>query len=182
MGMGLLSNLNFRFMAVEFRLRDLLRPPERVLAETGVGRGKVVLDYGCGPGGFSVAAAKLVGPEGRVYAVDVAPIALRYVARGAARAGVGNVVVMGADACAGLEDASVDLVLLYDVLHDLTEPHRQLGEFHRLLRGGGVLSVSDHHIAGPALVDTITAAGRFRHTGRGKYTDAFVPLPSGWED
>jgi predicted methyltransferase len=54
-------------------LRDLIRPPRAILREAGLGPGMAVLDFGCGPGGFSVAAVRLVGPAGRVYALDLRP-------------------------------------------------------------------------------------------------------------
>ena len=69
------SDFSFRVMSLEFRLRDFFRPPERILREAGIRNGMTVLDFGCGPGGFSLAAAKLVGPDGRVYAVDNHPLA-----------------------------------------------------------------------------------------------------------
>ena len=47
-------------------LRDLFRTPRWVLIEAGVRAGMTVLDFGCGPGGFSLAAAKLVGPFDRL--------------------------------------------------------------------------------------------------------------------
>lgn len=56
------SNFSFRLMSAEFRIRDWLHPPIKILQEAGVHRGMTVLDFGCGPGGFSLAAAQLVGP------------------------------------------------------------------------------------------------------------------------
>jgi len=61
------SNLGFRLMSLMFCVRDWLRPPTRILQESGVRPGMAVLDFGCGRGGFSLAAASLVGPEGHVY-------------------------------------------------------------------------------------------------------------------
>jgi len=85
-----LSNLGFRLMALEYRLRDLLRPPDWILRQVGVRPGMDVLDLGCGPGSFSLAAAGLVGPEGSVYAVDIHPLAIRRVGRAANRLGVSH--------------------------------------------------------------------------------------------
>jgi len=69
-GQPMQSDFSFRVMSLKFRLRDFFRPPERILREAGIRNGMTVLDFGCGPGGFSLAAAKLVGPGGRVYAAD----------------------------------------------------------------------------------------------------------------
>lgn len=57
------SNLDFWLMSWAFRLRDWLHPLAGILHEAGVRPGMTVLDFGCGPGGLSLAAARLVGPD-----------------------------------------------------------------------------------------------------------------------
>ena len=49
-GNAIQSNLSFRLMSWELRLRDFLRPPSRMLRECGLHPGMTVLDFGCGPG------------------------------------------------------------------------------------------------------------------------------------
>jgi len=71
----------FRLMSVEFRLRDCPRPPIKIPEQAGVGPSTTVLDLGCGPGGCSLAATRLAGREGRVYAVEVRPLAMKSVQR-----------------------------------------------------------------------------------------------------
>ncbi|KYH37203.1 MAG: methylase involved in ubiquinone/menaquinone biosynthesis, partial [Candidatus Bathyarchaeota archaeon B24] len=56
--------------------RWLDRNAQEFLAEVGVGAGKVVLDFGCGSGTYTIPAARLVGDEGKVYALDVRKKAL----------------------------------------------------------------------------------------------------------
>jgi precorrin-6B methylase 2 len=85
------SNLAFHLMSMEFHLRDWLRPPIKILQEASVHSGMTVLDFGCGPGGFSLAAARLVGPEGRVYAMDIHPLAVKSVQRAADKQGFNNI-------------------------------------------------------------------------------------------
>lgn len=75
------SNLSFRLMALEYRLRDRRQPPLKTLDEVGVKQGMAVLDFGCGPGEFSLAAAELVGSAGTVYALDIHPLAIKSVKR-----------------------------------------------------------------------------------------------------
>lgn len=167
------SDLSFRMMSLEFRLRDLFRPPERILQEAGIREGLTVLDFGCGPGGFSLAAARMVGPRGRVYAVDHHPLAVRSVRIAAGRRGLDNIrPVLGTD-LAGLPEESVDLGLVYDVLHDLPEPGPVLSGLHRILKPGGVLSVSDHHLRTETLVSSITGAGLFLFAGGTRRTFQF---------
>ena len=78
-------------MALEFHLRDLIQPPRKILKEIGIGPGMSVLDFGCGPGSFSLAASHLVGPEGLVYALDINPIAVEFVKKVVARKSIKNI-------------------------------------------------------------------------------------------
>jgi SAM-dependent methyltransferase len=67
-----MSNFSFKAMTFILDIRDLFRPTHRVLSEVDMIKpGAHVLDYGCGPGNYTIAAAKLVGPSGKVYAVDI---------------------------------------------------------------------------------------------------------------
>jgi ubiquinone/menaquinone biosynthesis C-methylase UbiE len=133
-------------MSWSFRKRDAAAFTSRFLDEAGIRPGDTVLDFGCGPGSFSVAAARLTGPSGRVYACDIQPLAASFIQRKAAEAGVANVAFLCAGRDTGLAAESVDVVLLYDVLHMLSEPAAVLTELSRILRPGGLLSVSDHHM------------------------------------
>jgi ubiquinone/menaquinone biosynthesis C-methylase UbiE len=162
-------------VAVAFRLRDALRPPQRILHEVGLQPGMTVLDYGCGPGGFALAAARMVGPVGRVYAVDIHPLAVNSVARAALRAGIANIRALHADQLAALGPESVHRALLYDVLHALTAPAATLAGIQRVLKPRGTLSVSDHHMNEQELLAKATVGGLFRPAGRGRYTYAFAP-------
>lgn len=168
-----LHALAYRLMALEFRARDRRRPPLALLREAGVGPGMTVLDFGCGPGGFSVAAARLVGPGGLVLAVDIDPLARRSVEKAAKRESLTNLRPLDRTGTAGLPDGRVDMVLLYDVLHDLEEPGPVLAELHRLLKPRGILSVSDHHLEEESLVARTTASGLFRMDGRGRWSHRF---------
>jgi ubiquinone/menaquinone biosynthesis C-methylase UbiE len=148
-------------MSLEFRIRDWLRPPIKIVREAGVHAGMTVLDFGCGPGGFSLAAAHLVGPEGRVFAVDINPLALRSVQRSAARQGLNNIQMVLGGSLADVPAGEVDTILLYDVLHDLPEPGLVLAELSRVLKPEGDLSVSDHHLKEASLLLMVTDSGLF---------------------
>ena len=115
-----LGAVGFFFMSAMFRVRDRLRPPARVLEESGLRPGMRVLDFGCGPGAYSVAAARIVGSTGSVVALDASPIAIEAVRRRASREGVGNVEAVLAEDAASLPDLSFDFAILYDILHMLS--------------------------------------------------------------
>jgi ubiquinone/menaquinone biosynthesis C-methylase UbiE len=160
-------------MALALWLRDAFTPPGKVILEVGIKPGDVVLDFGCGPGAYTLAAAELLGGTGRVYAADVHPLALRMVERKAARRHLRNVTTLCTDCSIGVEDEAVDVVLLYDVLHDAATPDRVLEELHRLLKRGGILSVSDHHMSGEDIMQKIATRGLFDFTERGERTFRF---------
>lgn len=173
------SDLNFNLMSIEFRLRDWLRPPAKILQEAGVQPGMTVLDFGCGPGGFSLAAARLVGPEGLVYAVDIHPLAIESVRKAADKEGFTNTRTVFGDNMADIPAGQVDIALLYDVLHDLTEPSLTLSDLHRTLKPNGVLSVSDHHLKEAPLLSMITGGGFFRFIGSTRWTFQFAKAGTG---
>jgi SAM-dependent methyltransferase len=74
-----MSNFHFKLMSLGFAFRDMFSPPKNILAEVGIEPGFVVLDYGCGTGSYSIAAAELVGRSGKVYSLDIHPLAVRRV-------------------------------------------------------------------------------------------------------
>ena len=61
----------------QFKHQFLDKNPSQVLFEIGIRKGHVVLDHGCGSGTYTIPAAKLVGDEGKVYALDEAGSSFR---------------------------------------------------------------------------------------------------------
>lgn len=168
-----MSNLHFRLMSLSLKLRDLLSPRRIVLEEVGIEPGFHVLDYGCGPGSYVVPVARLVGESGRVYALDIQPLATESVQNIASRKRLGNVQAIRSDCQTGLPDNSVDVALLYDTFHSLSEPDAVLKELHRVLKPGGILSFSDHHMEEDEIVRSVTSGGLFRLSRKGRRTYAF---------
>jgi ubiquinone/menaquinone biosynthesis C-methylase UbiE len=74
-----MPNIGFKFMSLAFKLRDFLLLRKYVLEEVDIKRGFRMLDYGCGPGSYSAIAAELVGPTGKVYVLDIHPLAIQRV-------------------------------------------------------------------------------------------------------
>lgn len=168
------SNVGFRLMALMYRFRDLFRPRIEIVAEAGIQKGHSVLDYGCGPGGYVSAVAGLVGPSGRVYALDIHPLAVRMVADRARSDGLDMVETILSDRDTRLPDGSIDVVLLYDIFHLLSEPEGVLAELHRVLRADGVLSFNDHHMADDEITTKVQESGLFTLSEKGERTYTFV--------
>jgi len=169
-------NLHFKLMSLTFRFRDLFFPPENILEEVGIKPGYYILDYGCGPGSYSIAAAKMVRSKGKVYALDINPLAIKKVKSIASKKNLTNIKTIHSDYATGLSDESIDLVLLYDTLHELKEQDNVLEELHRVLKPEGILSLSDHHIKEDEIIPKITNKGLFRLARKDKRTYNFLKV------
>jgi len=167
------SNFNFKVMAFVFKFRDILRPRKNILEESGIKPGFHVLDYGCGPGSYTAATSKLAGNSGKVHALDIHPPAIQMVLDIASRNKLTNVETILSDCNTGLHDDSVDVVLLYDVFHDLGDSNRVLEELHRVLKPDGFLSFTDHHMKEQEIVSRVTGSGLFKLSRKGKRTYSF---------
>ena len=169
-----MSDLSFRAMAFTFKIRDFFSPREYIVKEVGIKEGDRVLDFGCGPGSYVLAVAELVGKSGKVYALDVQPLAIEMVKKIAAKNKLTNVETILSDKKIGLPDESVDVGLLYDVFHDLTDPKGVLEELHRVLKTDGILSLSDHHMKHDEIITNITNRNFFRLFKEGEKTYSFA--------
>jgi ubiquinone/menaquinone biosynthesis C-methylase UbiE len=168
------SNLNFALMSLSFRFRDFFSPRKNILKEVGIKPGFHVLDYGCGPGGYILPLTKLVGKSGKIYALDVNQLGIKSVRNTIIKKQLRNVETIHSDCKTGLLDSTVDIILLYDTFRDLKHPHDVLKEFHRVLKGHGILSVNDHHLEESELVKSITNSGLFRLSVKGTKTYSFL--------
>jgi len=105
--------------------------------------GQTFLDYGCGTGYFSLAAAGIVGDTGKVYALDCFSRQLDMVRERSRKAGLRNIETVLSDCTTGLAEGSIDLVWMCDVLHEIADKRMVLQEMYRVLRPGGVLAIHD---------------------------------------
>jgi ubiquinone/menaquinone biosynthesis C-methylase UbiE len=169
-----MSNFDFQFMSVGYKFRDFFLPRKDILEEVGIKPGFHVLDYGCGPGSYIVPLAELVGKSGKIYALDIQPLAIQKVKDIASRKQLANVATILSDCQTGLPDNSLDVVLLYDIFHHLTDPNGILKELHRVLKPDGVLSFSDHHMKEEEIVSAVTNSGFFVLSRKGQRTYSFL--------
>ncbi|MGQ9571988.1 MAG: class I SAM-dependent methyltransferase [Dehalococcoidia bacterium] len=157
------SALAFRVMTLVYKLRDLLHNPRTSLEKARLAEGMSVVDYGCGPGSFTIAAAELVGSEGKVFAVDIHPLAIASVNQRASRRGLQNVetiLVRGYDT--GIEQSSIDRVLLIDTIHLIEDPNALFREIHRMLKPDGLLFMEKGHMPMARQKEILEKTGLFR--------------------
>ncbi|WP_420714016.1 methyltransferase domain-containing protein [Streptomyces sp. NRRL WC-3742] len=106
--------------------------------------GQALLDIGCGPGTITADLAELVGPQGRVVAVDTSAEVLAQAAEYVAGRGLSNVEF----ACADVHrlpyrDGEFDVVHAHQTLQHVTDPVGALREMRRVTAPGGVVAARD---------------------------------------
>jgi len=169
-----MSNFDFRFMSLGYKFRDFFSPRKNILEEVGIKPGFHVLDFGCGPGGYIVPLAELVGGSGKVYALDIHPLAIQKVQNIASKKQLTNVETILSDCQTALPDNTLDAVLLYDAFHHLSDPDMVLKELHRVLKPDGILSFGDHHMREKEIVAEAINDQLFRLLRKGQRTYTFL--------
>lgn len=134
--------------------------PERVLRDASLCDGAVFADIGCGPGFFTIPAAKIVGLRGRVYAIDTQVEMLDALTK---RGLPANVTPIKSDEDEiPLDDETAGLALAAYVLHEAANTAGFLKEIFRILKSGGRLVVIDwkklQEEHGPPMTERITEA------------------------
>jgi ubiquinone/menaquinone biosynthesis C-methylase UbiE len=108
----------------------------------GLSAGHTVLDVACGPGNFTRAFAKTVGPEGLAVGIDASETMLARGAADNARSGLDNVALIRGDAVRlPFSDGSVDAVCCFAALHLFADPYDALSDMSRVLRPGGRIAI-----------------------------------------
>ena len=145
LGNSKLLNLVFKpsGMLMGSRIRKRLMDPVKILKIANVEPGQTILEVGCGTGFFTIPAAKIVGNEGSVLALDASSGFLKEVEKKVHKANLKNVTIIQRDALeTGLESESVDKALLFGVIpFPLLPLSKLLPEMHRVISPGGTMSV-----------------------------------------
>ena len=122
----------------------------KFLKNIGIKPGQVVLDFGANVGHYSIPAAILVGNNGSVYAIDKEQKPLNKINQKARNLGLDNIKTIknSGEVKLSLGNDSIDVVLLYDMLHYLKQEERKIlyGEVYRVLKADGLLSVYPKHV------------------------------------
>jgi ubiquinone/menaquinone biosynthesis C-methylase UbiE len=132
------------------REREDEENPDLALRLLRINRGATVGDVGAGSGYITIRMAKIVGPTGKVYASDIQPGMLTLLQQNVARAKVDNVIpVLGAIDDPKLPAASLDLAIMVDVYHELSEPQRMLQRIREALKPDGRLVLLEYRAEDP---------------------------------
>ena len=130
---------------------------ERFIKKLGVLEGQSILDFGCRIGHYVIPTAIVVGPAGWVYALDKDHSSIDLLLKNVKKLDLAKRIVpikTAGELDIPLDDASIDGILFYDIIHiiigidgTLTPLQSLLAEFYRVLKFGGLLSISINHLS-----------------------------------
>lgn len=146
-------------------LRKLIHPPETLLAPYA-GPGMTCLDLGCGRGYFSLGLARLVKPDGRVYAIDRQKKMLSLLQKRAARAGLDEWISTRHTGAAGLGlpdlREQADFILCFWMLHEVKGQPEFLAQVAQALKPSGKMLIAEPkgHVSLVDFEQALAAAAR----------------------
>jgi len=109
--------------------------------------GQIVCDLGAGNGFYTLWLAKLVGERGRVLAVDIQPEMLEMLKQRAEREKISNIeLILGTTVDPKLPEGKLDLVLMVDVYHELSNPQEVLAAVRKSLKPHGRIAIVEYRL------------------------------------
>lgn len=153
----------FYLMSITMKLVDLFTGySDKNFKTLGLKSGQTVMDYGCGPARYIRNASQAVGPKGKVYAVDIHPLAVKKVLDKARKFGLTNIEALQANNYhVDLAGGTIDVLYALDMFHMVENTQALLTEFARLVKPDGVVLIEDGHQPRKETMEKITAAGLF---------------------
>lgn len=124
--------------------RRFVQKPSTVADQLYLKPGMIVAEIGPGKGSYTIEFAKRVRPDGKVYAVDISPSVINRLKQRIAQEEIANVIPKVANAHDfSFDDESVDRVIAIACLPEIPEPVKVLREIRRILKPGGLVSLSE---------------------------------------
>jgi len=127
--------------------RRKLQPPDKIIRRSGIKEGMHVLEVGCGSGAYTTFVARVVGGGGKVYALDIQPEMLQQLENKLAKPenqDIKNIELVNSSAYQlPFDDDSLDLAYMVTVLQEIPDRSKALQQVRRVLKPGGILSVTE---------------------------------------
>jgi len=123
--------------------RNLYLSPAKLASRLELKKDSTVLEIGCGPGYFSPHIARRI-PEGKLYLTDIQNEMLGKAKSRLLKYGIANFDIKPCDGNS-LEypDAFFDSIFLVTVLGEISNQTGYAAEMFRILKPGGILSISE---------------------------------------
>jgi len=158
-----MSDLSFKLMNLIFRVMDFVYPYiDKRVKKFKILPGMTVVDYGCGPGRYATRLAKIVGEQGKVFAVDIHELAVETVDKKVEKYRLKNVAVLlakGYDST--LPDNIADVVCAIDMFHIVKNHTEFLAELKRITKANGMLVIDDGHQRRSTTKNSILQSGHW---------------------
>jgi precorrin-6B methylase 2 len=133
--------------------RETQEQPQLVIDALEIKPGQTIADLGAGSGYYSFRIAPLVGPTGKVLAIDIEPTMLEAIAQRASREHVANITtVRSSERDPNLAPHSVDLLFMVDVYHELEYPYEVLSKVREALKPGGRVALIEYRAEDPEVM------------------------------
>lgn len=142
-------------------LRNIFLSPRQLIKRLNLKDNMNVLELGPGPGYFSIKIAKAI-PKGRLVLADIQQKMLDFAQKRLDKRGIRNVDYYLCDGDSfRFEDNSFDRIFMVTVIGEVKNKNQYFREFHRILKKGGILSISE--LAGDPDKMTIEEIKEFAH-------------------
>ena len=177
-GKEYIPNPFFRMMTFLMRIVDLFgNYSNRNFKKLQLKENQVVVDYGCGPARYVKNASLAVGPKGKVYAVDIHPMAMEHVERIIRYNNLSNVEAVLADGYyCKIPNQIADVVYALDMFHMIDNTTELLKELNRIVKTDGRIIIEDGHQPRAKTVDKIEQAGILKIVDQNKYHVVCEPM------
>jgi len=152
--------------------QDNAADTRRLVTALGIHAGSVVGEIGAGSGELTVAIAREVGPDGRVFSNELNAERRKEIEKSVAAAGLANVtIVEGAPSDANLPAACCDAIFMRNVYHHFADPPAMNATLLRALKPGGAIAVIDFRPEGN---EADVPSGRSKDKFHGLYAETLV--------
>lgn len=142
-----MSDRSFKLMSIILKIFDVILPNKsKRVNKFGIEPGMIVVDYGCGPGLYSLALSSAVGKQGKVFAVDLNKNAAYEIDKKIRKHNIGNVEFKLAEGYNSNVDSKIaDRVIALDMFFMVENPTDFLKELSRICKDDGLLIIDDGH-------------------------------------
>lgn len=152
----------------EVESREVYHCQKEIIEQLGIEKGMAVADIGAGTGLYMEPFAERVGPNGKVFSVDIAPVFIKHLKTRAERRKLNQVtVVKCAEDSVSLPENSVDVAFICDTYHHFEYPGSTLASLLAAMKPGGRVAVIDFE-----RIPGVTREWLLNHVRAGK--DVFV--------
>lgn len=151
--------------------RAVYQRRDEIVAALGLEPGMAVADIGAGTGFFTILFAREVGPQGTVYALDIAENFVTHIVQTAEDLGLDNVkgIVNPVDST-NLATDSIDIAFMAHTYHHFEYPYRMLDSIRDALRPDGIVVLVDMERVEGVSPEFVL---RMVRAGKGTFTDEF---------